>query len=137
MKRIPNLQSLASIAQALNVTIDELYFGDSSVAFIESAPNKGAKIANCLYELAKEHIIVMPELGNQSKYDELYIARYQPQISRLVKNLEEFFSKEETYSNPNEFSKQLVESVANEINQIDKNIEEKIAQRERVINSSL
>ena len=34
-KRIPNLQSLAKIAHALGVTIDELYFGDDSISFIE------------------------------------------------------------------------------------------------------
>ncbi len=131
--RTPSLYNLASIAQALDVTIDELYFGDSSKAFIESAPNKGAKIANCIYELVKEGVISAPIAGKTPiRNDTLLVNRYILQIQRLVNNSEEFFLKKNTYSNPDEFSKQMVESVANEINQQDEEIKEKKRQIENL-----
>lgn len=124
-KRIPGLQNIASIAQALGVTIDDLYFGDSSVSFIENAPNKGAKIVNCIYELVKEKVVLTDEImtGYQLSADHVFLGNYSLQILNLVKTLREFFSRRDTYSDPDAFIKQYLESVANEINMIDNNKE--------------
>ena len=135
-KRIPSLQNLALIAKALGVSIDELYFGNSDVSFIESAPNKGKKIANCIYELLIEQVIHDYE-QTQRGLSALVLNKYQPQVLRLVKNLNEFIAKRATYSNPDAFCEQIIESVANEINDAEKAERKREEQARNIRNSSI
>ncbi len=124
-KRIPGLQALAAIAQALDTTIDELYFGPKDTAFIVNAPNRSVKIANCIRELVAERIIQF-EVDYQKaseNYGYLKIVDYQEQLARLIKNLDQLYQKKDTYSDPDGFSDQIVESVANEIEMVDKDRE--------------
>ncbi|MBP3851593.1 MAG: helix-turn-helix transcriptional regulator [Erysipelotrichaceae bacterium] len=116
-KRFPGLQNLALIAKALNVTIDELYFGDESIAFIEKAPDRGAKIVNCLYELITEDVISTACKTNELGVHQLTVKQYSGPIQRLMNNLNDFFNRYNTYSNPESFCDQIKESVATEINE--------------------
>jgi len=117
-KKSPGLHSLALIAKALNVSMDDLYFGDSSVDFIENAPDKGRKIANCIYELMKENVISCSEIYNRrEETDSVLLFRFSSEVKRLIDSLRVFFSKKNTYPNPDEYIKQLIGSVANEINE--------------------
>ena len=115
-KRIPSLQNLANIAQALEVSIDELYFGDDSVSFIEKAPNVGAKIINCMYELVKERVLCVNEYSFTTRITTLRIPQYTQQIVDLVDGLEIFFNKIDTYPDPDGFIRQFKDSAAKEIN---------------------
>ena len=136
-KRTPNLQSLAKIAHALGVTIDELYFGDESIAFIEKAPNKGAKIANCIYELMKENVITTIYRDERTKITNIDVNKYQYPIKCLIDNLKDFFQRYDTYSDPENFSNQIKESVATEINKIDKEDDLKEQQKQNILNAGL
>ena len=50
-KKIPNLITIAKIAKALGVSIERLYYGDENISFVNSVPDEGRKIVNCVYVL--------------------------------------------------------------------------------------
>ncbi len=56
-KGLISLRNLAKIAFAVNVSIDELYFGKREFRFLYTARNEGELIVNCLYALYKHDII--------------------------------------------------------------------------------
>lgn len=115
-KRTPGLSTLALIAEALDVSIDELYFGDNNVNFITKAGDDGHKIANCVYQLFKlgaiDGSITLgingPSMGMAPSFRE--------PISRLLRIADEVHQASETYPDPDLVIDQLLESVAAEIN---------------------
>ncbi len=126
-KKYPNSNTLAKLAISLGVSIDRLYFGDESVAFIESAPDVGKRVVNCVYYLWSQEIISIHECyrydmlsvtGNKPEGVYLYIRRYEDQIKRLINNLDEYKQNIKTYDNPEEHLRSILSSVANDINSI-------------------
>lgn len=116
-KREPNLANIAKIAHALDMTIDELYFGDESNSFIEMAPNLGLKLANCICVLKEEGVlggIVKDEYGGGETFIRLH--NYTWEVTRLIKSLDDFNMSKETYSDPDLYIEQLKDSFANSVN---------------------
>ena len=118
--REPNVANLAKLAHALDMTMDDLYFGDESNRFIENAPNKGMKIVNCFTELTLDEVVWRVE-----GYDEDYgvveppyivIHKHVREIKRLLDGIREYRENINTYTNPELYLEQIKESVANEIN---------------------
>ncbi len=128
-KKTPNLITVAKIASSLNVSIDRLYYGDESKAFISMAPDEGRKIVNCIYTLWDLGVINYYEnmIYNRFPFEEknhkkkqgvyLFICKYSESIKRLIESLNEFKQKEHTYKEPEVYLEMLLGSVAEEINQ--------------------
>lgn len=117
--KTPGLYTIAKIAQALGKSIDELYYGDASVSFITSAPDKGSVIVNCFVALWEQGVINATESKNGSKsgYEGIKLSDHFNGIKRLMDNLYEFGLRRDTYSDPDGYLKYVKQSVASEINQ--------------------
>ena len=130
-KKNPGLDSVVRIASGLGVSIDQLCYGDETESFINKAPNEGRKIVNCIYTLWEMDLIYYYEkkyegcdyLLNDRKAEGVYlvIKKYDDPIKRLIKSLDEFNRKKETFSDPEIYLESILSSVSNEIN---KQIEE-------------
>ena len=128
-KKIPSLATAARIAKELNVSIEQLYYGDENTAFILREPDIGRKIVNSLYFLWSSGIIdFYQNLGHgleapeyaQSGYPRGYflaVKGFEVPIRRLLYALNEFNAKRGTYSDPEKYLEMILSSVANEINQ--------------------
>jgi len=125
-KKIPNVVTLGKIAQALNTSIDRLYFGDDSKAFINRSPDEGWKIVNCIYELWNLGVLVYYEsplkhdvhLEEFRNFQDIFLrfSRFEWSIRRLLKSLNEYREKIKTYDDPEQCLQIIMSSVANEIN---------------------
>ena len=130
-RKNPGLTTLAAIAKALEVSLDLLYYGDSTKVLFKNAPDEGRLIVNSVYYLWKSGVICYWESGNENAYSiggisrrnsyQLLINKYPCEIKKLVKNLDEYKSRKKAYPNPDEYLEMLLESFANEINDIEKN----------------
>ena len=123
-KNTPGLFTLAKIAKALNKSIDELFYGDASVSFITTAPDKGAVIANALVALWEQGCIYTEEPPNceDIDYKEITLKRFDEPIYRLLDALNDLERKKDTYKDPQEFLEIVKQSVAEEIKLLDGNI---------------
>ncbi|MCR5516226.1 MAG: helix-turn-helix domain-containing protein [Lachnospira sp.] len=132
-KKIPNLVTTAKIAKALNVSIDRLYYGDENNAFITMQSDDGRKIVNSIYLLWSKGVInyygnpnyryEAIELLADGIDEEFYIngsylkiKKHQEPIKRLIKQLNEFKERKDTYQTPDRFLEMIFDSVASEIN---------------------
>lgn len=123
--KTPSLTNLARISQALEVTLDRLYFGDESESFINTASDDGHIIVNCLAQLYSHKVIrdfVFLDPGKYSQYfnDPLYpymlpVYCHQTAIRRLLMNFDEVERNINTFEDPREYIRQIKDSVANEI----------------------
>lgn len=129
-KKTPNLITIATIAKALDVSIERLYYGDDNNAFINSVSDEGRKIVNAIYLLWElgvvsyfEHFgmgMPIPMYGNSE--DEtpngffLNIDKYAMPIKRFINSLNEFEHKKDTYPEPDKYLEMLKLSIATEIN---------------------
>ena len=126
--KTPNLITAAKIAKALGVSIDRLYYGDESSAFINQAPDEGRKIVNCIYELWKMDVVeyyanfmaggypIMYSEDSEHRGIFLVIHRFCNSIRRLINSLDEYKAKKDTYPEPDKYLEMLFSSVATEIN---------------------
>ncbi len=127
-KKIPNLITISKIAKALGVSIERLYYGDENISFVNSVPDEGRKIVNCVYVLWNlgvieyyEHFMSMGmPMGYPGEEERngffLDIVRHPMSIKRLLNSLNEYRSRENTYAEPEKYLEILLSSVATEIN---------------------
>ena len=130
-KKIPSLVTLANIARSLGVSIERLYYGDENNMFITSVPNAGRKIVNAIFFLWEKGVLYYDEnaplpFGMNVLYNEnnnggkILLFRFLQPLLRLIKSLNEFSYKKETFPDPDGYLEMLLSSVATEI---DKEIE--------------
>ena len=143
-KKIPNLITIAKIAKALGVSIERLYYGDENISFVNSVPDEGRKIVNCVYVLWDLGVIHYfenfmspgmsmgyPGEGERNGFF-LDIARHPMSIRRLINSLNEYRCRENTYAEPEKYLEILLSSVATEINhEIEKNKEDEKMRKEK------
>ena len=121
--KTPGLPTLAKISTALKKSMDELYYGDKSVSFITSAPDKGRLIANCVYQLwsqdaIRQHVPSEVEERYSSSYYTKPVADlhyYASAIERLLVMLDDFCQRKHTYKDPDTYLEQMLDSTAREI----------------------
>ncbi len=121
-RKEPSLKTIAKIAKNLKVSIERLYYGDENIAFINTVPDEGRKIVNCIYVLWD--LGVINDLGQYMKNGYtvdhsgffMEILKYPLPISRLLGALNEYKSKKNTFPNPEQYLEILLSSVATEIN---------------------
>ncbi len=128
-KKTPGLITTATIAKNLGVSIERLYYGDENNSFINSVSDDGRKIVNSVYLLWEKEVIYYNDnyprvLGMRALYEgadakELVsIGQYIEPILRLLKSLNEFRLKKDTFPDPEAYLEMLLSSVAAEINKI-------------------
>lgn len=118
--RTPEIEALAKIANVLQISIDELYYGDASKYPISSAPNEGRKIVNCIYELWSIGALkyVMYPAMNRYDYEQMiprgisFLCNYVDEIERLLVSLDDYREKKDMFSNPGVYLEQLLVSAA-------------------------
>lgn len=115
-KKLPGLITLASMAQALSVSIDELYYGNANETFLTSAGDDARKIVNSFVMLCDLQVI---EVTKRSAYGGLscFISLYPDAIERLIKALADYKENAITYSDPDLFLEQIKTSAVAMINQ--------------------
>ena len=143
-KKIPNLITIAKIAKALGVSIERLYYGDENISFVNTVPDEGRKIVNCVYVLWDLGVIHYfenfmspgmsmgyPGEGERNGFF-LDIARHPMSIRRLINSLNEYRCRENTYAEPEKYLEILLSSVATEINhEIEKDKEDDKIRKEK------
>ena len=126
-KQMPGLVSLAQIASALGTTIDNLYYGDKDVSFITKSSSSGHAIVNSLTKLFSEGVITQVDKFKSDEYkdtDSIYclvLNSHEKEIERLLTSLGSFIDNVDTFKEPKKFLDQILDSVANEINNSDTN----------------
>lgn len=121
-KNLPGLVTLAEIASALGVSIDELCYGDASESFIRTASSEGKAIANSLVKLYGCGVIgyvgeteVEGYCGTE-KEEYLSLNRsFAAPVSRLTDFLYDFQHRRETFDDPGAYLQQFINSVAREM----------------------
>lgn len=122
-RQMPSLATLAKIARALGVSIDSLYFGDSDIAEIATAESKGRTAAYAISKLWSMGILGIPvekEIGSgydRFEFTGIHVPMCFKPVNRFLNRLEEFKQNESTYPDPDAYLKQLIGSVANEIDE--------------------
>jgi len=125
-KKTPNLITIATIAKALDVSIERLYYGDDNNAFINTVSDDGRKIVNAIYLLWELGVVSYFENYSFDTYEYadnvkprglfLNIVEYSTQIKRFINSLNEFERIKKTYPEPDVYLEMLKTSIANEIN---------------------
>ena len=125
-KKNIGLHSLAKIAAALNITMDELYYGQPSLKPINTASNDGELIVNCIHALYEKEVVrALPhEKQNDFVFEQVSLTyrigfrMFVPILDDLVLKLEDFEKEKGSYPDPEGFKNQLLASAANQINAI-------------------
>lgn len=125
--KLPNLITAAKIANALQVSIDRLFYGDENILFINTASSEGRKIVNSVYKLWEMGVAnyyenltnVYGSSGSTEGPRDIYlhILKYPFQIKRLINSLNEFSAKKNTFEEPDKYLEMILSSIANEINE--------------------
>ncbi len=116
--KTPGLTNLAKISQALEVSLDELYYGDKNERFINEAVDEAELIVNCYYELWEHRAINLYNYLFDFKIDNygvLFARDYSFEIEDYIKQLNNFKANESSYENPADFVKSIKSSIANRI----------------------
>ena len=116
-KKKPGLNTLARIANALDTSIDMLYYGDESRSFVTKSASKGKLVVNCFYELWKAGVVNADSLNvDKSAWKAIDLCYdHARTIKRLIETLIEFERRKGTYSSPDIYLEQVFDSIANEI----------------------
>lgn len=116
-KKTPNLDTLANIARALNVSIDSLYYGSEEDAIIKRPTKKGRKIVNCFQYLYDEKVLRRFFEKGSAK---LEVGGYKGVLTKLYNQLDEFNHDKGKYSDPDTFLEMMLEAAGNEIDEKDR-----------------
>jgi transcriptional regulator with XRE-family HTH domain len=119
----PSLITVARLAQALEVSIDDLFFGNINERFITSAEDEAAVIVNSICKLWETGVLKIWQGEEFQSTINTYIPdgsyinmeKYQKEIVRLLKGLRDFYAHKEYYSDAHAYLNALKESVINEI----------------------
>lgn len=122
-RQTPSLVTLAKLSQALEISLDDLFFGDISERFITAAEDEAAAIVNSICKLWDTGVLT---IWQGEKFDNdiedyfpdeshLKLQRFQSEIIRLMKGLRDFEQHKESYQDSQGFLKALKESVTTEI----------------------
>ncbi len=118
------LQTIAKIANALNTTIDYIYYGSKELKPVSSAVNKGELIVNCVSALFNQRVVCALPHEEENKYVgmgggyyyRIGFAEYVDVLDDLVLKLDDFEKNKHNYPDPNSFKAQLLASAAKKIN---------------------
>lgn len=113
-KQMIGLTTLGKIATALGTSIDHLYYGSPSEAFLNASDDFGQTVVNCFFKLWDLGVIGDIAICDRSQSVRIEKCAYE--LYRLRGMLRDFESKRAYYPNGQAFLSQLLTSTVNEIN---------------------
>lgn len=136
-RKRPGLDTLAALAKALDVSLDELYYGEPSLKPIATSGSEGELIVNCVYELWKLGVLAnarrvfleeMEEARQGLRTDEYYfydeepapedhigLSKYASDVERLIYQLDDYADREYAFPDKAAYLEQLLGSFVNKI----------------------
>lgn len=114
-KQMPGLPTLANLATALETSLDQLYFGAPSEAFLNISEDYGETIVNCFLKLRELEVIDDVAAGYGSGTASVKKCGFQ--INKLFEELREFDRRKRFFTDGDFYVEQVKQSVANEINE--------------------
>lgn len=115
-KQMVGLVTLAKIAIALDTSIDRLYFGAPSEAFLNETEDFGKTVVNCFKKLREIGVVTNVNQGAMSLEGSARLKTCGYELTRMFSALRDFEHRKEYYPDEQVFLDQLYASVANEIN---------------------
>jgi len=115
-KQMIGLLTLAKIAVALGTSIDRLYFGAPSEAFLNETEDFGETVVNCFKKLHELGVVsdVNHSIGSGSNSARIDKCGYE--LDRMFSTLREFEHHKDYYPDAALYLEQLYQATANEIN---------------------
>ena len=111
-KQMVGLVTLAKIATALDTSIDRLYFGAPSEAFLNETEDFGETVVNCFKKLRDLDVVTgVSSSGGAS------LKKCQFELSRLFNALHDYEWHKDYYPESDKFLEQIYKSTANEIDE--------------------
>ncbi len=80
------IDNFVKIAEALDVSLDELYYGDREISSAKYASSTGEKIITCVELLSKEKIFAY-SYDNHSNIDNIEICKFKRPIAKFISAL--------------------------------------------------
>lgn len=112
-KQMVGLVTLAKIATALGTSIDRLYFGTPSEAFLNETEDFGETVVNCFKKLRE--LGVVTNMASDYTRGEARMEKCSYELKRMFDSLQEFEYNRRFYPDENAYLSQLYRSVANQI----------------------
>ena len=112
-KQMVGLVTLAKIATALGTSIDRLYFGAPSEAFLNETEDFGEMVVNCFKKLRE--LGVVTSVAGDYKRGQASIGKCSYELNRMFDSLRDFEYNRRFYPDENAYLSQLYKSVANQI----------------------
>ena len=116
-KQMIGLTSLAKIAVALGTSIDRLYFGTPSEAFLNETEDFGETVVNCFKKLHELGVISNATHSMGGGKDTATVEKCGYELARMFSTLREFSYHKDYYPDTEAFLDQLYKSISNEINE--------------------
>ena len=116
---MPGLDSVIRIANALDITVDRLCYGDGASSLINEPVDEGRKIVNCVEYLIRAGILkkIHPFSSEMNEKHKISIEGHTIELSRFYDAVMDFQEKKHTYPDPESYYEQTMTSAANEINE--------------------
>ncbi len=114
-KQMPGLVTLGKLAVAMNSSLDRLYFGSPSEAFLNETEDFGETVVNCFIKL-KELGVVKDVRSGTNGEGSASPPRCSYELSRLFSELRGYEWHKDYYPDGDAYVAQIRRSVANEIN---------------------
>ena len=121
-KKIPGLTTLAILSEVLDVSIDELYFGNKNEDFINRAKDEDEVNVNCFLKLWENKVIRLHEIDVGGTSYCLIVNKYHFEILRLLNTLEEYDYNRDTYSDGDGYIAMVKDSILKSIKRSKNNI---------------
>lgn len=114
-KQMPGLVTLGKLAVAMNSSLDRLYFGSPSEAFLNETEDFGETVVNCFIKLKELGVVKVIHSGMGGE-GSASLPHCSYELSRLFRELQDYEYRRDYYPDGDAYVAQIRTSVANEIN---------------------
>lgn len=116
-KQMPGLPTLANLATALGTSLDQLYFGAPSEAFLNMSEDYGETIVNCFTKLRQLKAVDKVSHAITTGEGSAHMPNFSYELQRLFSELNNYDLHKNFYTDGDSYVAQIKKSVANEINE--------------------
>ena len=113
-RQMVGLVTLGKLASALGTSIDRLYFGKPSEAFLNQSADFGETVVYCFRKL-EELGVVNSVYSDRSSYS-ADLRKCGQELDNMFSLIKEFERRKDYYPDPDTYLEQIYASVANQIN---------------------
>ena len=115
-KQVPGLTTLAKLATALGTSLDRLYFGRPSEAFLNETADFGETVVNCFLRLRELGVVSDVQYSEGGGGGTVYLVSCGYELNRMFSQIREYEYRKAFYPDGDSYLEQIYKSVANEIN---------------------